>query len=122
MQKFVSSLTQTAQQVATSSGLHIPDDSLLALFHSGDSKIDVNQALKVPEILKSCETLAEEWVDTISTTLQKEVKKQPLGNVRCVCYLENNITKVSCSYFRAPSVKLIFGAIALHLFQRSTNP
>lgn len=86
MQKFASQIAHTAQQVAGKTRLKIPDD-LIYLQSS-----DVADVAKDPSAIKSLEKLAEEWIETVTQVVAKELKKVPVGNV---CALKLIYGKIS---------------------------
>ncbi|KAJ3039942.1 Dynein heavy chain 10, axonemal [Rhizophlyctis rosea] len=74
LQKYASHVGQTAHQIAGETRLKIPED--LATLQA----MDVGDAAKDPTVVKSLERLAEEWIETVSQVLAKELKKTPIGN------------------------------------------
>ncbi|KAJ3055760.1 Dynein heavy chain 10, axonemal [Rhizophlyctis rosea] len=74
LQKYASHIGQTAHQVAGETRLKIPED--LATLQA----MNVNDAAKDLQVVKSLERLAEEWIETVSQVLAKELKKTPIGN------------------------------------------
>ncbi|EGF80533.1 hypothetical protein BATDEDRAFT_25191 [Batrachochytrium dendrobatidis JAM81] len=74
MQKFTGQIAHTVQQVAGETRLKIPD-TLAEL-----NTMDVHQASTDPSILRTLESLAEEWAETVSGALAKEMKRVPVGN------------------------------------------
>nr|KAJ3423035.1 Dynein heavy chain 10, axonemal [Polyrhizophydium stewartii] len=74
MQRFTSQIAHTVQQVAGETRLKIPEE--LAELNT----MDVMSAAMDAPIVHTLETLAEEWVETVSGALGKEIKKVPVGN------------------------------------------
>eukprot|EP00842_Homolaphlyctis_polyrhiza_P003630 jgi/Hompol1/4268/HPOL_001758-RA len=74
MQRFTSQIAHTVQQVAGETRLKIPEE-LAAL-----NTMEVSSAALDVPIVHTLESLAEEWVETVSGALGKEIKKIPIGN------------------------------------------
>jgi hypothetical protein len=70
-------------------------------------QFDQNDDQTDPEIVKTLERLAEEWIVTVVGALAKEAKKAPLGNV-CALIL----------IFRALLLRLSTGEIEMHPCRR----
>ncbi|TPX63919.1 hypothetical protein SpCBS45565_g06282 [Spizellomyces sp. 'palustris'] len=75
IQKFASQISHTAQQVSSETRLKIPEELNVLQGLS-----DLNEAVRNTSLVKSLETLAEEWIDTVTNVLAKEAKKTPVGN------------------------------------------
>ncbi|KAJ3224095.1 Dynein heavy chain 10, axonemal [Clydaea vesicula] len=73
MQKFASQISHTSQQIAGETRLKIPDEVL-------NLQLNQNSDTKDPQMIKTLEGLAEEWIITIVGALNKEAKKSPVGN------------------------------------------
>ncbi|KAI8922930.1 hypothetical protein BC831DRAFT_55734 [Entophlyctis helioformis] len=74
MQRFTSQIAHTVQQVAGETRLKIPEE-LSAL-----NTMEVVSAAMDISVVRTLEALAEEWVETVSGALGKELKKVPVGN------------------------------------------
>lgn len=62
--------------------------SLLEDGGEGEGTIDVRTAVDNPDVVSSCEKVADEWVATIVQALEKEAQKTPVGNVSlCSCLI-----------------------------------
>ncbi|KAJ3299892.1 Dynein heavy chain 10, axonemal [Borealophlyctis nickersoniae] len=75
LQKFASQISHTAQQIAGETRLKIPEDLNLLQIS------DPTEAAKDGNLVRSLERLAEEWIETVTQVLAKELKKTPVGNV-----------------------------------------
>ena len=69
-----------------------------------------------PEVLKTLERLAEEWIVTVAGALAKEAKKTPLGNV---CGFDEHVYYYNST--RGHFQRLSFGGIGTHRSLRSLN-
>lgn len=75
IQKFASQISHTAQQVASETRLKIPEE--LSVLQGME---DPTEVAKDALMVKSLETLAEEWIETVTTVLARESKKIPQGS------------------------------------------
>ncbi|KAI8814786.1 dynein heavy chain and region D6 of dynein motor-domain-containing protein [Cladochytrium replicatum] len=74
VQKFVTQVAHTAQQVTGQTKLKIPEE-----LH-GLSGGSVEEAAGDPVLVRVLEGLAEEWIETIIAAIAAEARKTPLGN------------------------------------------
>jgi dynein heavy chain len=75
VQKFANQVSHFSQQVSGGSRLKIPEE-LQSL-----KNVDVEETAKNVGMMRKLETLAEEWIEAVSSCLTKESKKVPVGNV-----------------------------------------
>lgn len=131
-QKFVSSLSNTAMQVVSQRGLKIPQEDLLVLMGGsgkydgegnimeGSSKVDgmgengeinLKEAAKRPQTVALCEDLIGEWTETVTDTLEKEIKKTPVGSTALseISFWRDRNTVLSALYeqLSQPIIKMI---------------
>lgn len=76
IQKFATQVSHFSQQVSGGNGLKIPDD-ILAL-----KDANVDDSARNSSLTKRLESLAEEWIEAVSSCLAREGRKVPVGNVR----------------------------------------
>ncbi|KAI8825885.1 dynein heavy chain and region D6 of dynein motor-domain-containing protein [Fimicolochytrium jonesii] len=74
LQKFASQISHTVQQVASETRLKIPEE-----LGSLEGLEDVTEASKDTKLVASLESLADEWIETVTISLAKEAKKTPIG-------------------------------------------
>lgn len=75
LHRFQSHVTHTVQQVAGETRLQIPEEL------SELNTLDPSQVASVGPMITRLETLASEWISTVSGALTKEHLKIPMGNV-----------------------------------------